>query len=134
LRESVGRAVASPWAPSVAPLLAFASALEAGSEADARAAAQRGARDIGLVLRAYVAACFDDDANAAEAVLANLDDETGMDALAWLRAITEARILALKGEVQGAQRVHDQLARDIRDSGAPQPFWERLVASDRRRK
>jgi len=126
MRDVVARAGHSPWAQSSAPVLAFMAALDANREADARAAAERSAQEPGKVLRAYVAACLDNDVKAAELALQDAKP-TGWNAIDWLRALTEARIFDLRGDSAAAQRARDDLASEIADSGAPQPFWDRLL-------
>jgi hypothetical protein len=118
------RSARGPWVSPIGPLLAFVCALEGGDESEARAAAQRATRDTAKILRAYVSAHFDNDASAAASMLAEVISETGVEALDWLRARTEARIQELKGETSAAQRIRDALERAIHDSGTPQPFWE----------
>lgn len=127
MHDAVAKAGHSPWAQSSAPVLAFMAALDGKREADARAAAQRSAQEAGKVLRAYVAAWFDDDMKTAEAALQDAKP-TSWDALEWLRALIEVRILEQRNDMQAAERLRDQLARDVASSGVPQPFWERLLA------
>jgi hypothetical protein len=126
MRESVARSANNPWASPAAPLIAFASALQAGDEAAARKAAQLNAGDIGKLMRAFVSAYFDGDAQAAETQLAGLAIDPREETLLLFRAFIDARVLSLRGDPNGKARMLAVIADELQ-SGGPKPFWERLL-------
>ncbi len=126
MRESVNRGAGNPWASPVAPLLAFFCALDAGDESTARKAAQSSAHDVGKLMRAFVCAYFDSNAQGALAALNGVaihaDDET----LLLLRDLVFARIATLEGDAPTAAQALARVEEEI-DSGAPKPFWRWLL-------
>jgi hypothetical protein len=127
MHESIARAVASPWAPPVAPLLAFFIALDVDDEAAARAAAQRHNHDLGKLARAFVAAYFDRNAEAAAQHISVIGVDPSDDALTLLYAFIAARISSLNGDLDAAAQAYARIADDLMID-APQPFWEKLLA------
>jgi hypothetical protein len=132
LREHAPNIAQSPWAPPYAAVLAFVCALDDGDAGRARDVAAHAPHDAGKVLRGFAAAWFDNDVAIADTALASLNAEPDSDTLHWLRALALARILKLNGEAAAAERAYDQLAQAINASGAPQPFWQALLAHARR--
>jgi len=126
MHESVARNAASPWAAPIAPLLAFAAALERGDETAARVAARSGQHEIGKLMRAFIAACFDSDAGAAEAQLAGLAIDSKAETLMLLHGVVTMRVQALRRDTQGAAHTRTSLEHMLA-RGLPHPFWERLL-------
>jgi len=127
MHDSIARVVANPWAPPIAPLLAFFAALEAGDEAAARSVAQHHTHELGRLSRAFVAAYFDGDAQTAEQQISGIAADPNDDALTLFYAFITARISALNGERESAAQAYARIADDLLID-APRPFWEKLLA------
>lgn len=125
MRESVMRSARNPWASPAAPLLAFFCALEAGDEGAARSAANGSAHDVGRLVRAYLYAYFDQNAQAADAELKAAQISPYDETLILLREFVLARIATLSGDAGAAGRAHARIAEEL-ESGAPKPFWRWL--------
>ncbi|MEZ5956791.1 MAG: hypothetical protein R3C27_06235 [Hyphomonadaceae bacterium] len=127
MHESITRAAPNPWSSPSAPLLAFMSALDRGDEAAARAASKLSAHEFGKLIRAFVAAYFDGDAQAASQEISGILIDPNDDSLPLLHRFIKARIAALNGDRDGAAHAYAAIASDLRVD-APKPFWEALLA------
>jgi hypothetical protein len=126
MHDSIAHSASNPWAPPVAPLLAFFCALQTGDETAAREAARRSAHFTGKLMRAYVYAYFDRDARAAESELKTLEIHPRENSLHIMRDFVAARIAALSGDADGAARAFAAIADSLHADG-PKPFWDRLL-------
>lgn len=128
MHESIERAAANPWSPpSKASFLAFISALDAGDEAEIRRAAARPALGLNWLMRGFVAAYLDNDAQAAEAEIAGFTVDHKDVAPTLLFNFVCARIAALSGDEKLAARIRAIIASDL-GIDVPKPFWEGLFA------
>jgi hypothetical protein len=125
MHESVTRSATNPWATPLAPLLSFILALDNHDETAARAAAQRNAHDLGRLMRAFVAAYFDNDAQAAETELNGMAVASHEDTVSLLHRFIDMRIKALHSDANAAARARALLLRDLH-SDVPRPFWIKL--------
>lgn len=126
MHESIARSGNNPWASPVASLLIFFCALDRGDEDAARHTAQRSAHQPSKLMRAYVHAFFDADANAADTELCAIEGEFGGESLQLLRDLVKARIHLLSADARSASALA-WIADDLR-SGVPRPYWNRLLA------
>lgn len=90
-------------------------------------AAQRDAHELGQLMRAFVSAHFDNDAQAAETQRSGVALNPNDEILTLLNHFTNARISTLSGDHQAATRTYAVIAEDL-TIDAPKPFWEKLLA------
>lgn len=127
MHESIARAASNPWASPAAAFIAFVSALAISDEPAARRAAERDAHEPGQLMRAFVSAHFDNNAQAAETHRQGAVIHPSDEALVLLNHFINARIASLNGDTQAAARHYAAVAEDL-TIDAPKPFWELLLA------
>lgn len=130
MRTGVRDACAAAAPPPVAVYLGFAAALDA-DDLDAARALAASEHDLAKVLRAYLLACVDDDADAAAAELAAVQERLDWKGILRFRAFAFIRIHAADGYPEEAQRRLDQVAASIVGAATPEPFWELVLARAR---
>jgi hypothetical protein len=126
MHESIARAATNPWAPPTAAFMAFVAALETNDEPAVRRTAQRDAHEPGQLMRAFVSAYFDNDAQSAEKHRHGVAIHPSDEALVLLDHFISARIATLNGDTQTAARHYAAIAEDL-TIDAPKPFWEQLL-------
>ncbi|MEZ5960512.1 MAG: hypothetical protein R3C30_08785 [Hyphomonadaceae bacterium] len=126
MRESIARAAATPWGPPTAPLLAFFAALDADDEPAARRVSRGHAHELGSLMRAFVAAYFDRNAQAAATEIAGISVDPNDPTLTLLYMFITGRVAALNSYHDAAAHTYAGIANDLRID-APKPFWEKLL-------
>jgi hypothetical protein len=132
MQHEIAAAAAEDQPAPLAVALACARAIEADDMEAARVLLRKNSHDMVKVLRAYLAACIDDDPHGAEDELAAILTRIESSALLRFRALAMIRIQAAAGDIATAQRNFGQLAAAIVHAPTPEPFWELLLVRARR--
>lgn len=110
--------------------LSFALAIEAGDINRAREIAYARDDDAAKVLRAYLLAA-NGDGDAADDVLAAIEDRSKIEGVAPWRSLALAYIQAQAGAHASARHALDDFADGLAELPTPHPFWQARIAAAR---